>query len=176
MSDLALDQPEYPRTWLLIDVVDRSPRLVGHEIVDLSPGAIELRHVARQMRGFAEPSDRWVKVGPRPGSPEPGDGHTHVLSFGRRDERDPRRTSVPAPRCPFGSRILTPATAAEIGLYFYGRQPAMFGFTAPDVHKPICTNAVGANAAVKATFWDPSHPVTRHDGRCNLVRSGQHAE
>ena len=32
----------------------------------------------------------------------------------------------------FGSRILTPATAAEIGLYFYGRKPAIFAFTAPD--------------------------------------------
>jgi hypothetical protein len=141
MSDLALDQREYPRTWLLIDVVDRSPRLVGHEIVDLSPGAIELRHVARQMRGFAEPSDRWVKVSPRPGSPEPGDGHTHVLSFGptltyqvERDETNGIHGGRPFRHLgvSFGSRILTPATAAEIGLYFYGRQPAMFGFTAAD--------------------------------------------
>jgi hypothetical protein len=29
-------------------------------------------------------------------------------------------------------RLLTPATSAEIGLYFYGRRPAAFAYTAPD--------------------------------------------
>lgn len=141
MNDLELDQREYPRTWLLIDVVDRSPRLVGHEIVDLSPGAIELRHVARQMRGFAEQSSRWVKVVREASSPESADRHTRVLSFGptltytvERDETDEIHGGRPFRHLgvSFGSRIVTPATAAEIGLYFYGRRPAIFGFTAPD--------------------------------------------
>lgn len=141
MNDLALDRREYPRTWLLIDVVDRSPRLIGHEIVDLSPGAIELRRVARQMRGFAEQCERWVNVGPHPSSPEPTDEHTRVLSFGptltyrvERDETNGIHGGRPFRHLgvSFRSRILTPATAAEIGLYFYGRRPATFGLTAPD--------------------------------------------
>jgi hypothetical protein len=28
--------------------------------------------------------------------------------------------------------VLTPATAAEIGLYFYGRRPAAFAYTTAD--------------------------------------------
>lgn len=143
MSSRLIEIPrrEYPQTWWLLDVVDRSPRLVGEEIVDLSPGAIELRHVARELRSWAEVRDRWLSTGDE--SPIPGlePGHLRTLSFGPRVaylvEHDPSgRTNGGRPfrhlRIRHGVRLLTPATSAEIGLYFYGRRPAAFAYTAPD--------------------------------------------
>ena len=143
MSSRLIEIPrrEYPQTWWLLDVVDRNPRLVGEEIVDLSPGAIELRHVARELRGWAEVRDRWLSTGDE--SPIPGlePGHLRTLSFGPRVaylvEHDPSgRTNGGRPfrhlRIRHGVRLLTPATSAEIGLYFYGRRPAAFAYTAPD--------------------------------------------
>ncbi len=144
MEPLTLAPREYPQTWLLIDVVDRSPRLVGQEVVDLSPGAIELRHVAQELKRFATPSERWLSLRPEPPRLTARDEHRRSLSFGptvgywvERDDTLAIHGGRPFQHLAvrFGSRILTPATAAEIGLYFYGRRPAVFGFTAPgDVH------------------------------------------
>ena len=169
MDGLALDHREYPQTWLLIDVVDRSPRLVGQEVVDLSPGAIELRHVARELRQFAAPSERWLPVGPQPPHLRAREEHHRALSFGptltywvERDETLAIHGGRPFQHLAvrFGSRILTPATAAEIGLYFYGRRPAIFAFTAPDaVH-----GYVGLD-------WDP---VESHDVEWLLQREMAH--
>ncbi len=131
----------YPRTWLLLDVVDRRPRLVGQEVVDLSPGAIELRRAARELGALAESSERWLRVAPE--SPLSGlDGaHTRELSFGievslcvEHDERGGVHGGRPFRhlRLRHGSGMLTPATSAEVGLYFYGRRPASFGFVRAD--------------------------------------------
>lgn len=131
----------YPQTWLLLDVVERRPRLVGHEVVDLSPGAIELRQAARELGALAEDSGRWLRVGPE--SPLAGldRAHTRELSFGievslcvERDERGGLHGGRPFRhlRLRHGSGTLTPATSAEVGLYFYGRRPASFGFVRAD--------------------------------------------
>ena len=121
--------------------MERRGRLLGREVVDLSPGAIELRHTVRQLRGWAEARERWLRVAPDAPFPTLEDGYRRDLSFGPRlgycVEHDPTR-EIHAGR-PFrhlsmrlpGGR-LTPATSAEIGIYFYGRRPASFGFTRPD--------------------------------------------
>ena len=143
MSSHLIEIPrrEYPQTWWLLDVVDRSPRLLGEEIVDLSPGAIELRHVARQLRLWAEVRDRWLEVGGESPLPDIGPAHRRSLSFGPRVaylvEHDPsghlnRGRPFRHLQIRHGTRVLTPATSAEIGLYFYGRRPAAFAYTTPD--------------------------------------------
>ena len=131
----------YPQTWFLLDVVGREPRLLGHEVVDLSPGAIELRSVARTLREHAEGRERWIPFrGGRTLERLKGEYRAR-LSFGpeigyciehdeSRDVHDGRPVRHLAVR--FSARPLTPATAAEIGLYFYGRRAATFAFTAPD--------------------------------------------
>lgn len=139
MSDVAngLSGREYPQTWLLLEAVAEGPRLVGHEVVDLSPGAIELRHTARALRGYAEARDRWVSLDGRGRWDRLGAEYRRTLSFGPEirycvelDER--RRIHGGRPVRHLGIRMprsgLTPATSAEIGLYFYGRRPAVFGF------------------------------------------------
>lgn len=132
---------EYPQTWYLLDVVGREPRILGQEVVDLSPGAIELRSVARELRRHAEDQGRWVPYGLQPMRDRVAPAHWRKLSFGpevgyfvEHDEsreihggRPIRHLSVR-----FASRVLSPATSAEIGLYFYGRRPAAFAFTRPD--------------------------------------------
>lgn len=132
----------YPRTWLLLDVVDRQPRLLGKEVVDLSPAAIELRRAARELRGFAEDSSRFLEVRPESNVGSAGEGHRRRLSFGPDlryvVEHDPRGEIHGGEpfrhlRVEFASRVLTPATAAEIGLYFYGRRPAVFARTREDL-------------------------------------------
>jgi hypothetical protein len=144
MSDDLLSARKYPQTWYLIDVAEQAPRLVGSEVVDLSPGAIELRHAVRRLREFAEPRERWWQVEPASIIPKLGSEHRHNLSFGPRVaycvEQD-GTSELHAGRpfrhlaLQFSSRLLTPATSAEIGLYFYGRRPAVFAFTAPgEVH------------------------------------------
>ena len=131
----------YPQTWLLLDVVDRRPRLLGQEIVDLSPGAIELRQVARELGAASEDRERWVPLGPRSPVDGLGPAHSRRLSFGIDVslcvELDGRR--VIHDGRPFrhlrlrrASGALTPATSAEVGLYFYGRRPATFGFVRAD--------------------------------------------
>lgn len=135
------EQRSYPQSWLLLDVVDRRPRLLGQEVVDLSPGAIELRHVVRELRAFAEQRERWLALSEEPVLSRLGQGHRRALSFGPSlaycVEHDPSE-SLHGGR-PFrhlalrlASGRLTPATSAEIGLYFYGRRSATFGFTAPN--------------------------------------------
>lgn len=132
-----LGRRDYPQTWYLIDVVSRNPRLLGQEVVDLSPGAIELRHVAKEMRLYADEQGRWLPVQDESILDRLGKAHRRILSFGPRlhycvehdlsrsihDGRPFRHLAVQ-----FSSRVLTPATSAEIGLYFYGRRPAAFGF------------------------------------------------
>ena len=134
----------YPQTWYLLDVVGREPRLVGHEVVDLSPGAIELRAAARALREHGEPSERWIAVRDEPILHRLEAAYLKRLSFGpevaycvehdaSNDVHEGRPLRHLAVRFP--SRLLTPATAAEIGLYFYGRRPATFAFTsAAEVH------------------------------------------
>lgn len=131
----------YPRTWLLLDVVDQRPRLLGREVVDLSPGAIELRQVARELGAAAEDRERWVPVGRHSPLPALDPGHVRRLSFGievslfvecdgRREVHDGR--PFRHLRLRHASGALTPATSAEVGLYFYGRRPAIFGFVRRD--------------------------------------------
>ena len=143
MTDDLLEGRKYPQLWLLVDVADReSPRLVGHEIVDLSPSAIELRSTARRLQGFAEQRERWRTVGPGPMLHKLGHEHQRRLSFGpdiaycvEHDETNQIHMGRPFRHLMvrFGSQILTPATSAEIGIYFYGRRPAVFGYTDPNV-------------------------------------------
>ncbi len=143
MSDSLIDlgARKYPQTWLLLDVVGERPRLLSQEVIDLSPGAIELRHVARDLLGHAENPERWLPVRPESPIDALAGGHVRDVSFGLQlslcVERDDTR-SIHAGR-PFRhlrvrhpSRSLTPATSAEVGLYFYGRRPATFGFIRAD--------------------------------------------
>lgn len=136
------EDASYPRTWLLLDFVDRQPRLLGKEVVDLSPAAIELRRAARELRGFAETPSRFLQVGAESNVASAGEGHRRRLSFGPDlryvVEHDPRgEIHAGEPfrhlRVEFASRVLTPATAAEIGRYFYGRRPAVFARTGQDL-------------------------------------------
>jgi hypothetical protein len=131
---------EYPQSWWLIDVLDRQPRLLSQEVVDLSPGAIELRHVAADLRRFAEVRERWRPLGSASPIAALGSGHRRDLSFGpaltycvEHDDRLTVHSGKPFRHLSVRMRgsILTPATSAEIGLYFYGRRPAAFGFVGP---------------------------------------------
>lgn len=156
---------EYPQTWILLDVVEEKLRLRGQEVVDLSPGAIELRHAARELRRFAEPRERWVEVVEGSNMDELGKRHRRQLSFGpdlrycvERDTAGRLHSGEPFRHLfiRFGSRVVTPATSAEIGLYFYGRRPALFGMTAPDRTHGF----IGMN-------WEP---LSRRDARRLLQR------
>ena len=131
---------EYPQSWWLIDVLDRQPRLVSQEVVDLSPGAIELRHVARDLRRFAESREHWQPLVEESPLPDLESGYCRNLSFGpslvycvEHDNRQEVHAGRPFRHLSVWTRrsSLTPATSAEIGLYFYGRRPAAFGFVAP---------------------------------------------
>jgi len=138
---IELGERRYPQTWLLLDVIDQRPRVLAQEVVDLSPGAIELRHVARDLLGHAENPERWLPV--RAGSPIPflAAGHARDLSFGLQvslcvERDDTRAIHNGRPfrhlRLRHPDRTLTPATSAEVGLYFYGRRPATFGLVRAD--------------------------------------------
>lgn len=131
----------YPQTWFLLDMVGREPRLLGHEVVDLSPGAIELRSLSRILREGAEGRERWIPFRDERTLGRLGAGQVRRLSFGpevgyciEHDESRAIHEGRPVRHLAvrFPSRVLTPATAAEIGLYFYGRRPAVLGFTAAD--------------------------------------------
>jgi hypothetical protein len=141
MSSRLIEIPrrEYPRTWWLLDAAERELRLVGSEVVDLSPGAIELRHVARELRAWGDRPENWVAVSE--GSPLAAlpERHRRALSFGPRVDYLVERDGSGALHAgrPFRHlRIrsergsLTPATSVEIGLYFFGRRPAGFALTA----------------------------------------------
>lgn len=136
----SLDRRDYPRTWLLLDMVSQDEPVLGQEVVDLSPGAIELRNVAEQLRGYAEEREHWLAVDERRRWPRLEDRHRHELSFGPEvrycvehdaggeiHRGDPFRHLAVR----FSRRRLSPATSAEIALYFYGRRPAVFGFVEP---------------------------------------------
>ncbi len=72
-----------PSRWIIID--PRPPGYIGQEIVDLSPGAIELRHAARELRALAEVQENWIDLRELEGwIGWPGDRPDHVrdLSFG----------------------------------------------------------------------------------------------
>lgn len=130
----------YPQSWWLIDVLDRQTRLVSQEVVDLSPGAIELRHVAADLRRFAEARERWQPLGGVSPIGTLEASHRRDLSFGpslaycvEHDDRQAVHDGRPFRHLSVRTRgsVLTPATSAEIGLYFYGRRPAAFGFVGP---------------------------------------------
>lgn len=141
MSDRFDPDPRaYPQTWFLLDMVDREPRLLGQEVVDLSPGAIELRHAARSLRAYAEQQERWLPLRPEPAAGRLEASHRRDLSFGPAlgycvEHDASRRIHGGRPfrhlLLRFRGRVLTPATSAEIGLYFYGRRPAVFGVPEP---------------------------------------------
>lgn len=163
-----MDEREYPQTWLLLDAVGQDGPRVGQEVVDLSPGAIELREVSREMRGYAEERDRWMEIDRASRWPRLGSGHRHRLSFGpvlgycvehdtsgRIHEGEPLRHLT----VEFSTKVLTPATSAEIGLYFYGRRPAVFGY----VSEERAHGFIGYD-------WDP---VSREDVRWLLRREAR---
>jgi hypothetical protein len=131
----------YPQTWFLLDIVGREPRLLGHEVVDLSPGAIELRALSRILREQAEGRERWIPFRDERTLGRLAVDHLRQLSFGpdvgyciEHDESLRIHAGQPVRHLAvrLSSRVLTPATAAEIGVYFYGRRPATFAFTAAD--------------------------------------------
>jgi hypothetical protein len=137
---IEIPRRSYPQTWWLLDLLGRDVRLLGEEIVDLSAGAIELRHVARELRGWAEPGDRWLKVTGESPFVALEARHCRQLSFGPKltylVEQD-QRSGIHGGR-PFrhlkirdARTNLTPATSAEIGFHFYGRRPAAFAYTDP---------------------------------------------
>ncbi|MFB6240861.1 MAG: hypothetical protein ABEJ46_04785 [Gemmatimonadota bacterium] len=136
-----LSDREYPQSWFLLDVVDEEPQLVGQEVVDLSPGAIELRTAARELRDFAEERGRWLPLGAESNVEGIDGAYRRQLSFGpsvrycvEHDEREELHAGRPIRHLclDFDGRRLTPATSAEIALYFFGRRPAAFGFTSRD--------------------------------------------
>lgn len=137
----ALEPRSYPQAWLLLDLLGDVPRMVGQEVIDLSPGAIELRQTVRDLRAAAENPERWVAM--RDQSPLAGLSERQVrdVSFGlelslcvEHDERAAVHEGRPFRhlRVRGLSGSLTPATSAEIGMYFYGRRPAVFGFVRRD--------------------------------------------
>ena len=124
-----------PSHWIIID--PRPPGYIGQEVVDLSPGAIELRHAVRQLRGFAELRENWIDLAELSldWSRWPGDRPDHIrdLSFGVRviygvdydagteifEGKPVRHLAV------HGSKQSpTPATVGEIATYFWGRRAA----------------------------------------------------
>lgn len=140
MSSRLIEIPrrEYPQTWWLLDATDDALRLVGSEVVDLSPGAIELRHVARELRAWGDRPENWVSASAESRLAALPERQRRTLSFGPRVdylvERD-GTGDLHAGR-PFrhlrvrsDGRSLTPATSVEIGLYFFGRRPAGFART-----------------------------------------------
>ncbi len=124
-----------PSHWIIID--PRPPGYIGQEVVDLSMGAIELRHSARALREFAELRENWIELGEleRDWNQWPGDRPDHIcdLSFGVRliygidydaetsvfEGKPIRHLAVHGSR-----RAPTPATIGEIATYFWGRRAA----------------------------------------------------
>ncbi len=143
MSSRLIEIPrrQYPQTWWLLDVLEQEMRLVGGEVVDLSPGAIELRHAARELRGWAETPGRWIASSASSPLADLEPRHLRRLSFGpglaylvEHDASGRLHGGRPFRHLRIRNEThrLTPATSAEIGLYFYGRRPAAFAFTAAD--------------------------------------------
>ena len=133
---LAFDREEPgPSHWIIID--PRPPGYIGQEIVDLSPGAIELRRAARELREFAERREHWIDLREleHDWTRWPGDRPEHIrdLAFGVRViygidydvetklfyGKPIRHLAVRGAR-----RQPTPATVGEIATYFWGRRAA----------------------------------------------------
>lgn len=136
-----IGERKYPQTWVLLDVLKEELRVRGREVVDLSPGAVELRQAVRDLRGFAEEREHWFEVGEQSNIDRLGENYRRSLSFGpelrycvERDTAGRLHEGEPFRHLGvwFGSRVVTAATSAEIALYFYGRRPAVFGKAAPD--------------------------------------------
>lgn len=141
MVDDRPPEDAYPRTWLLLDLLEQGPRLVGREVVDLSPAAIELRRTAEKLRTWADKRERWMRTDEHPRWPRLSDGHRRELSFGpevaywvEHDASERLHDGHPVRHLVVHNDpdSLTPATSAEIGQYFYGRRPAAFGQVARD--------------------------------------------
>lgn len=127
-----------PSRWIIID--PRPPGYIGQEIVDLSPGAIELRDVVRQLRGFAEQREHWIDLQEleRDWGRWPGDRPDHIrdLSFGVQvmygvdfDEEATLFEGKPVRHLAVqGTKQPTPATVGEIATYFWGRRAAQMRF------------------------------------------------
>lgn len=124
-----------PSHWIIID--PRPPGYIGQEIVDLSPGAIELRQTARALRSYAEQREHWIDLADleRDWGRWPGDRPDHIrdLSFGLRliygidfdDESDAFAGKPVRHLAVHGSKSPpTPGTVGEIATYFWGRRPA----------------------------------------------------
>ncbi|UCC73837.1 MAG: hypothetical protein JSV86_04555 [Gemmatimonadota bacterium] len=138
----SLDKEEPgPSHWIIID--PRPPGYIGQEIVDLSPGAIELRQVARQLRSFAEQRQNWIDIAELESDWNrwPGDRPDNIrdLSFGVRviygvdydaetgffEGKPVRHLAVHGSK-----RRPTPATVGEITTYFWGRRAAQMRIAA----------------------------------------------
>jgi hypothetical protein len=133
---LSFDREEPgPSRWIIID--PRPPGYIGQEVVDLSPGAIELRQAARQLRDYAERREHWIDLRELglDWSRWPGDRPDHIrdLSFGVQvmygidfDEESGVFRGQPIRHLAVrGSRRPpTPATVGEIASYFWGRRAA----------------------------------------------------
>lgn len=141
MSDDRSAGDAYPRTWFLMDMLEEGPRLVGREVVDLSPAAIELRRAAEDLREWADQEERWLRIDEHARWPRLDADHRRELSFGpevaywvERDASERVHEGQPVRHLVVQSSpdSLTPATSAEIGQYFYGRRPATFGRVARD--------------------------------------------
>ena len=128
-----------PSQWIIID--SRPPGYIGQEIVDLSPGAIELRHAARKLREFAEQRENWVDLVDldRDWERWPGERPDHIreVSFGLRltyaVDFDPERVlfqgrPVRHLAVTGGRGRPTPATVGEVAAYFWGRRSAQMRF------------------------------------------------
>lgn len=124
-----------PSRWIIID--PRPPGYIGQEVVDLAPGAIELRRAVRELRSLAERRENWLDLREleRDWTRWPGDRPDHVreLSFGVKviytvdfdgetalfSGKPIRHLAVDGTR-----RSPTPATIGEIATYFWGRRAA----------------------------------------------------
>ena len=138
----SFEQPHIgPSRWIIID--PRPPGYIGQEIVDLSPGAIELRHTAKELRALAEVRENWVDLRELKDdwTQWPGDRPDHIrdLSFGVQliyavdydaDAQLFKGKPVRHLAVRGASRVPTPATIGEIATYFYGRRAAQMRITA----------------------------------------------
>lgn len=128
------DEPG-PSQWIIVD--SRPPGYIGHEIVDLSPGAIELRRVAKELRGVAEQRRNWIDLVELGGDwrrwPGERPDHFRDLSFGLRliygvdyDQEKRIFRGDPVRHLAVGGARSrpTPATVGEVASYFWGRRAA----------------------------------------------------
>lgn len=146
-----LEGPVRGSHWIIID--PRPPGYIGQEIVDLSPAAIELRHVARALRSYADETPRWIDLEKARLDerlwPENRAEYTADVSFGVRFvyavEFDPtgqlfRGQPIRHLRIASARAQPTPATIGEIATYFYGRRRAHLRTTETRAHVVVGFN------------------------------------